>query len=66
MHMSAEHITPEMAGEIAEAAGVKTLVLSHLSASGTDNDDYSRFAQAAAKHFHGRLIVAKDLLEISP
>jgi ribonuclease BN (tRNA processing enzyme) len=66
MHMSQEHITPEMAGEIANAAGVRTLVLSHLSASGTDNDDYARFVQAATRHFHGRLIVAKDLMEISP
>jgi ribonuclease BN (tRNA processing enzyme) len=66
MHMSQEHITPEMAGEIAEAAGVKTLVLSHLSASGPDNDDYARFVQAAAKYFHGRLIAAKDLMEIWP
>jgi ribonuclease BN (tRNA processing enzyme) len=66
MHMSKEHITPEMAGEIAEAAGVKTLVLSHLSASGPDNDDYARFVQAAAKYFHGRLIAAKDLMEIWP
>ncbi len=66
MHMSQEHITPQMAGEIAEAAGVKTLVLSHLSSSGADNDDYARFVEAAAKHFHGRIIAAKDLMEISP
>jgi ribonuclease BN (tRNA processing enzyme) len=65
-HMSQEHITPEMAGQIAAAAGVKTLVLSHLSASGIDNDDYERFVRAAAKHFHGRIIAAKDLMEISP
>jgi ribonuclease BN (tRNA processing enzyme) len=64
--MTNEHLTPEMAGAIAAAAGVKTLVLSHLSASGIDNDDYSRFVEAARKHFQGRIIAARDLMEISP
>ncbi|MGK6317357.1 MBL fold metallo-hydrolase [Neorhizobium sp. DT-125] len=64
-HMSEEHITPEQAGELAAAAEVKTLVLSHLSASGKDNDDYTRFAEAAAKKFKGRIVVAKDLMQIS-
>jgi ribonuclease BN (tRNA processing enzyme) len=66
MHMSEEHITPEQAGQLASAAGVKSLVLSHLSASGIDNDDYQRFVDAAGKHFSGKIIAARDLMEITP
>jgi ribonuclease BN (tRNA processing enzyme) len=66
MHMSQEHLTPEQAGEMARDAGVKTLVLSHLSGTGAPNDDYARFATAAAKAFKGRIVVAKDLMQITP
>jgi ribonuclease BN (tRNA processing enzyme) len=66
MHMHKEHITPAEAGEMAQRAGVKTLILSHLSASGADHDDYQRFVDAAAKHFSGRIIAAKDLMVFTP
>lgn len=65
-HMTHEHITPEQAGEMAAKAGVKTLVLSHLAGAGPPGDDYARFAVAAAKAFHGKIIVAKDLMRIEP
>ena len=66
MHMSQEHITPEQAGKLAADAGVKTLVLSHLSASGIDNDDYARFVERAATTFKGKIVAAKDLMEFNP
>ena len=66
MHMSQEHITPEQAGKLAADANVKTLVLSHLSASGIDNDDYARFVERAATTFKGKIVAAKDLMEFSP
>jgi ribonuclease BN (tRNA processing enzyme) len=66
MHMSQEHLTPERAGELARDAEVKTLVLSHLGGGGVPNDDYARFATAAAKAFKGRIVVAKDLMSIAP
>lgn len=66
MHMNQEHLTPEQAGEIAAKAGVKTLVLSHLGGAGPPGDDFARFGAAAAKAFHGRIIVAKDLMRITP
>jgi len=65
-HMTEEHITPEQAGEMARDAGVKTLVLSHLGGFGPPNDDYARFATAAGKAFKGRIVVAKDLMTITP
>ena len=66
MHMTQEHITPAYAGEMAQRAGVRTLVLSHLGGSGPPGDDYARFGVAAAKAFNGRIIVAKDLMQIQP
>jgi ribonuclease BN (tRNA processing enzyme) len=66
MHMNEEHMTPDDVGKMAAAAGVKTLVMSHLSASGRDNDDYVRFVTAASKFYSGRIVVAKDLMEVSP
>jgi ribonuclease BN (tRNA processing enzyme) len=65
-HMSQEHLTPEQAGEMARDAGVKTLVLSHLGGAGPPNDDFARFAVAAGKAFKGRIVVAKDLMQITP
>jgi ribonuclease BN (tRNA processing enzyme) len=66
MHMNEEHMTPQDVGKMAARAGVKTLVMSHLSASGIDNDDYARFVEAAGKLFSGKIVAAKDLMEISP
>jgi ribonuclease BN (tRNA processing enzyme) len=65
-HMSQEHITPEQAGEIARDAGVKTLVLSHFGGFGPPGDDFARFGIAAGKAFKGRIVVAKDLMQITP
>jgi ribonuclease BN (tRNA processing enzyme) len=66
MHMHKEHITPAEAGELAAAAGVKTLILSHLSSSGAEHDDYKRFVGAAALHFKGKVIAAHDLMVVTP
>jgi ribonuclease BN (tRNA processing enzyme) len=57
------HTTPEQAGQIAQKAGVKTLVLSHLiPGESTVADDVWR--AEAAKHFTGRIIVGHDLMVI--
>jgi ribonuclease BN (tRNA processing enzyme) len=57
------HTTPEQAGMIAQKAGVKTLVLSHLiPGENTVTDDVWR--AEAAKHFTGRIIVGHDLMVI--
>jgi ribonuclease BN (tRNA processing enzyme) len=57
------HTTPEQAGQIAQKAGVKTLVLSHLiPGENTTTDDVWR--AEAAKHFTGKIIVGHDLMVI--
>ncbi|SDJ08055.1 MBL fold metallo-hydrolase [Alteribacillus bidgolensis] len=56
-----EHCTPQQAGEIAQEAGVKRLVLTHL----LPNTDEEEAYQEASKHFDGEVIVGEDLKTIA-
>jgi ribonuclease BN (tRNA processing enzyme) len=58
------HTTAEDAGRIAQAAGVKTLVLSHLVPADDPSVTDQMWIDAAHTHFSGRVIVGQDLLEI--
>jgi ribonuclease BN (tRNA processing enzyme) len=62
-HMKADHSPVEDVGRIAQAAGVKTLVLSHLVPA-IDGIPDETWRAAAAKHFQGDIIVARDLMVI--
>jgi len=62
-HNEEEHLRPEEVGKMAARAGVKTVVLTHLPASGDPNDSYERFAADVNKNFTGRVVVARDLME---
>jgi ribonuclease BN (tRNA processing enzyme) len=62
-HMHEEHVTPEEVGRLAAKAGVKTVVMTHLSPSPDPNDEYARYADSARKHFSGQLLIAKDLMK---
>jgi ribonuclease BN (tRNA processing enzyme) len=61
-HLTDEHVTPEQVGQMAAKAGVKMVVLTHLPFSGKDGDDYARFIPEVGKAFHGKVVVAKDLM----
>jgi len=54
----------EDAGRLAQAAGVKTLVLSHLIPADDPEVTEPMWAEAARIHFRGSVIVGKDLLEV--
>ena len=54
------HTSAEEAGVLAAKAGVKTLVLTHLIPGNADDT----FRARAAKAFHGRVVVGRDLLRI--
>jgi len=58
------HTSVEDAGRVAQAAGVKTLVLSHLVPAEDPAVTDQMWIDAARAHFGGRIIVGKDLLEI--
>jgi ribonuclease BN (tRNA processing enzyme) len=55
------HMTPEMLGNLATRAGVKTVVLSHLTFR--RDGDYAQRAEEVKKYFSGQVVVAKDLME---
>jgi ribonuclease BN (tRNA processing enzyme) len=63
-HLLASHTSPEDCGRIAEAAGVKTLVLSHFVPGGDPAVTDQMWSDAARKFFRGRIVVGKDLMVI--
>lgn len=54
----------EDAGRVAQAAGVKTLVLSHLIPADDPEVSEQMWIDAARPHFSGSIVIAKDLLEL--
>ena len=55
------HMTPEIIGKTAARAGVKTVVLSHLTYKPDGN--YSAVAEEVRQYFSGQVLIAKDLAE---
>jgi ribonuclease BN (tRNA processing enzyme) len=62
-HMHADHTPAEDVGRIAQEAGVKTLVLSHLTPA-IDSISDDTWRAPAARFFKGEIIVAKDLMVV--
>jgi ribonuclease BN (tRNA processing enzyme) len=60
----AHQTSAEDAGRVARAAGVKTLVLSHLVPPDDPAVTEQMWMDAARTHFGGKVIVGSDLLEI--
>jgi ribonuclease BN (tRNA processing enzyme) len=60
----AHQTSAEDAGQLAQAAGVKTLVLSHLVPADDPEVTDQMWIDAARTQFRGSVIVGKDLLEI--
>jgi ribonuclease BN (tRNA processing enzyme) len=60
----AHQTSAEDAGRVAQAAGVKTLVLSHLVPADDAEVTASMWEAAARRHFAGRVLVGRDLLEV--
>lgn len=63
-HLLASHTLPEDVGKIAAQAEVKTLVLSHFVPGDDPSITDDQWSAGARKHFKGRIIVGKDLMEI--
>lgn len=63
-HIIDSHTPVEEVGQVAAAAGVKTLVLSHLVPADDERLTDQMWIDLAAAHFKGRIVVAKDLMEI--
>jgi ribonuclease BN (tRNA processing enzyme) len=58
------HTSVEDAGRVAEAAGVKTLVLSHLIPADDPDITEQMWIDSARSTYSGRILVGRDLLEI--
>ena len=63
-HIIDSHTSVEDAGRVAQAAGVKTLVLSHFVPADDPTITDRMWLDAARAHFRGNVIVGKDLMEI--
>ncbi len=63
-HLIDSHTAVEDCGRVAQAAGVKTLVLSHLVPADDPALTDQMWIDAARTHFRGTVIMAKDLLEV--
>jgi ribonuclease BN (tRNA processing enzyme) len=63
-HLLASHTATEDVGRIAAAAGVKVLVLSHFVPGDDPLVTDDNWTDDVRKNFSGRIIVAKDLMEL--
>ncbi|MGH9882448.1 MAG: MBL fold metallo-hydrolase [Pyrinomonadaceae bacterium] len=63
-HLLVAHTLPGDVGRIAAQAGVKTLVLTHFVPGDDPTITDEQWAEDVRKHFKGRIIVGKDLMEI--
>lgn len=63
-HIVGSHTSAEDCGRVAAAAGVKTLVLSHLVPPDDPEVTEQMWIDAARPHFAGEIIVGRDLMEI--
>jgi len=63
-HLMVSHTLPADVGRIAAAAGVKTVVLTHFVPGDDPSITDEQWAADVRKHFTGRVIVGKDLMEI--
>jgi len=63
-HLLASHTSTEDVGRIAAQAGVKTLVLTHFVPGDDPSITDEQWSEGVRKHFNGKIIVGKDLMEI--
>jgi ribonuclease BN (tRNA processing enzyme) len=63
-HLLDSHTTTEDVGRIAAAAKVKVLVLSHFVPGDDPLVTDDNWTEGVKKHYSGRIIVAKDLMEL--
>jgi ribonuclease BN (tRNA processing enzyme) len=62
-HLVNSHSSPEDVGRVAAAAGVRTVVLSHLVPAGPQATD-AMWIEGVRRHFSGEIIVGRDMMEV--
>ncbi len=61
-HMAEQHLTPEDVGMLAHKAGVKQVVLTHISPGLDGETDERRYTDGVRKHFTGPVTAGRDLM----
>lgn len=59
-HMLADHLTGEQIGEIAAAAHVKTVVLTHFSPGEDGESGLETYSAGISSHFRGKIVSGRD------
>lgn len=60
-HLKTQHLTPQAAGALAEKAGARKLVFTHLAIVGETDDSRDKLIAQAGETFKGPVAVAHDL-----
>jgi len=60
-HLRDHHVTPKQVGEMARAAGVKAVVVTHLAAPAIDGGIALEYQAAIGRHYAGPVAIARDL-----
>lgn len=61
IHMRTHHLTPEAVGDLARAAGVKAVVVTHLAGVSDDAADQAGYTATIRDRFSGSVALAHDL-----
>lgn len=64
--LMASHTAPVDVGQIADQAGVKTVVLSLLGPPDSEDVADADWHRAVATHFAGRIVIGNNLLRVCP
>jgi ribonuclease BN (tRNA processing enzyme) len=62
-HLRDHHLTPTQVGELARAAGVSAVVVTHLSAPDPDGTHTVEYLRQIARIYTGPVVIARDLDE---
>jgi ribonuclease BN (tRNA processing enzyme) len=62
-HLAQEHLAPEEVGKMAQAAGVKVVILTHFSPGADGEADASAYTAGVQRYFKGTVIAGRDLFE---
>ena len=60
-HLRKHHLTPADVGKLAQAAGVKSVVVTHIAGDNPTSADVMRFLQGIKAAYPGPVVVANDL-----
>lgn len=60
-HLRPHHLTPQQVGQMAAAAGVKEVVITHFVPSVSSRDDERKYRKIIREYFSGEITFARDL-----